>query len=452
MHIGDERPGCSIPFFLLVCAPVMAVKMSWNAQWTAIGPILSSSLTEPWKLQLIQLIGPFTGILVAPAVGVHSDRCTSKYGQRRPYMFISALLTCICWGIMAYLKDWCGGNNDLYVSLTVICYVWMDITCNVLQMVTYLLIADVAGPRQVTGAAIAYLYGVVGQMVVSLYISLAKSPVVTNQLPSFFAMLISIMVITVVPVCYFVRENPWQAIRRLDPRVAEFESEYPVRPTTIWTAWRVGIQTLPGPLAIYALALGFAQTGYHAYNTVKTGFFGVNIYHGANCMQVNCTADQKEKYDSGVNMASGAADQFYNAVAMLFLIFLPILIQRMGARNVVIASFMPQCLFIVMAFIHPVWLSVLIVGLAAPSQYATLALQVPLIIHVCGIGDEKVVGLYLGALNTAICVGQIVTFILSSVLSLTTQGNMLMVLLGGVFSALALGIMHFKFQVKMHSW
>ncbi|RHY16817.1 hypothetical protein DYB32_010606 [Aphanomyces invadans] len=439
---------------------MMAVKMSWSAQWAALGPMLNDILEESWRTQLVQLIGPITGIIVAPAVGVHSDRNTSKYGQRRPYIFLSALSTILCWCVMAYVKVWFEAQPTMFGLLTILCYVWMDVTVNVLQTVTFLLISDVAGPRQVTGSAIAHMYGILGQMVVSMYISLAKNP--RNDPQPFFALLISVMFLTVMPVCYFVRENPWEAMRRIAPG-STLENgpstAYPMQAVSIWTAWYVGIRTLPGPLFVYWLAGLCLQYGYQSYNGVKTVFFGENVYNGTKrsplCMTVECTAAD-DLYTEGVNMATGAADQFYNALAMFTLVFLPLLVQKFGVRNVIQYTFLPHCLLLAMALYHPVAFSVIVVGLTALGQITVFVLQVPLILHVAGFRDEKVLGLYLGAFNTATCLGQMLNFATATLVnwmySSVRDGNVLAILIGGVFSVCAVLIIVFKFHVKLHSW
>ncbi|RHY57905.1 hypothetical protein DYB38_001483 [Aphanomyces astaci] len=462
MHVGDERPGCSLVFFLLVCAPTMAVKMSWSAQWAALGPILNDILEDSWRTQLVQLIGPITGIIIAPAVGVHSDRNTSKYGQRRPYIFLSALSTILCWCVMAYLKVWFEDQPTVFGMLTILCYVWMDVTVNILQTVTFLLISDVAGPRQVTGSAIAHMYGVLGQMVVSIYISLAKNP--RNDPQPFFALLIAVMFVTVMPVCYFVRENPWEAMRRIAPGSTfdhpAITSVYPAQTVGIWTAWYVGIKTLPGPLFVYWLAGLCLQYGYQSYNGVKTVFFGENVMNGtqSSCRRgsSSCTAAQT-RYHDGEDLSTGAADQFYNALAMFTLVFLPLLVQKFGVRRVVLFAFFPHCFILAMALYHPQAFAVIVVGLTAFGQICVFVLQVPLILHVvANFRDEKVLGLYLGAFNTATCLGQMLMFVTAGLVNRfaasVRQGNVVAILIGGVFSVCALLLVFFKFHVKLHSW
>ncbi|KDO17501.1 hypothetical protein SPRG_15666, partial [Saprolegnia parasitica CBS 223.65] len=65
----DVVEGCSVPFMFLMCAPCMAMNMAWAAQWAALGPLLQILLPST-AVQLVQLVGPVTGVIVTPVVGV----------------------------------------------------------------------------------------------------------------------------------------------------------------------------------------------------------------------------------------------------------------------------------------------------------------------------------------------------------------------------------------------
>jgi Na+/melibiose symporter-like transporter len=54
---------------------------------------------------LVWLAGPLSGLLVQPLIGAFSDKCTSRYGKRRPYIFVSGVLTCFSMLGVAYARD-----------------------------------------------------------------------------------------------------------------------------------------------------------------------------------------------------------------------------------------------------------------------------------------------------------------------------------------------------------
>ncbi|OQS04331.1 Glycoside-Pentoside-Hexuronide (GPH):Cation Symporter Family [Thraustotheca clavata] len=430
--------GCSIPFMFLVCAPIMATKMAWAAQWAGIGPLLES-LLESWQVQLIQLIGPITGILVAPAVGVHSERSTSRFGQRRPYMFFGALATIVCWLIMPMIPTLVSSahhptqhEQTLVTAATIACYLWMDITVNMVQMAAYLLIADVAGDRQVVASSIATMYAMVGQLCVSVFIW-SQGPA-QGYLKWFFTMLVVVMLCTVLPVCRFVNEKPWK------PTV---DSYSPVPPkANVLTSVYYGVKSLPRQLGIFFLAFILTEYGFISYTGVKGQFFGIQVYggskEGADTCGSNCTQAQ-QSYNNGVTLAGGLTDNLHNIVGLFYLVVLPYLIKRFGARNVLMASMIPQLCFIVLALSNIAWLDVLIVVLTTITQQTIYSLQIPLILAEIGFGEEKLLGLYFGAMNTANCLGQLLNF---AVTALVLRGGGLdfniAILIGGGATFLAL--------------
>lgn len=96
--------GASIPHLLMISMPRMAVRMAWTAQWSALGPYLGTMMPK-YAVQLAQIIGPVTGILVAPTVGAFSDQSTNKWGRRRPFLLYGAITSAICWTAMGYTRQ-----------------------------------------------------------------------------------------------------------------------------------------------------------------------------------------------------------------------------------------------------------------------------------------------------------------------------------------------------------
>ncbi|EQC37364.1 hypothetical protein SDRG_05581 [Saprolegnia diclina VS20] len=457
--------GCSILFMVLLCAPKMAMNMAWAAQWAALSPLLEILLDSSW-VQVVQLVGPTTGLLVAPTVGVLCDNCTSKYGRRRPYLFWGAVTSALCWLIMMHTVDIGEALGDTKSTqfteyntkgvpisrkwttvFTVLCYIWMDITCNVTQVPAGLIIADFAGDRQVTAASIGGAYSIAGSFAVSGYILFFGAA--HESIKSFMTMLIVIMLVTTMSVCFFVKETPYV------PTVATNKKEE-IRAafSAVWT----GIKLLPSLLKVYAVMFVLIQYGWTAYTGAKGQFFGIVVKGGSSEGADKCGHDglaacteAQQNFNDGVRLASGTTDTILNCVSLLFLAILPFLVRKFGAKRVLTYAIIPQTLLIAMAFSKIVWLDMLIIVMCCATQSALSSLVMPTIIHVIGLGANNNLGLFAGAFNSANCLGQFLNFALSSVLVKSSMGYALPVLVGGILSALAFFLAFFKLELKMHS-
>ncbi|KAF0689496.1 Aste57867_19053 [Aphanomyces stellatus] len=446
---ADDLDGASIVYLLLLCAPRMAISVAWAAQWAAFGPLLSTIFSAPWKVTLIQVIGPITGLLVAPAVGVLSDHNPSWYGRRRPFILGSTVATILCWCVMmnAPAIGRAAGDtptDQVYTAVfTVVCYLWMDISVNVLQTSVNLLIADFAGYRQVTAFSVASGYDVIGRLLVSGYIWWFGPAYQTMQW--FFVMLLLVLVATSIPVCIYVVEAPLLVAPHAPLHVYKEAA----------MAWFNCFRFLPRQLAVYCVVFVCLEYGFIAYNGVKGQYFGEHVYHGnstnANTCGDACSPDQ-QAFNHGVTVASGVTDTMVNVVSLLYLIVLPTLVRRVGARRVFLWSIVPQMLLVLMAFSHVAALDVAIIVLCSITQATVFALQIPVIMHVIGYGEQEGLGLYYGAFNSANCVGQLLNFAFAPLLIRSSMGYALPVLVGGVLSIIGFFIVRQFFTLRMKTY
>ncbi|RUS14125.1 hypothetical protein BC938DRAFT_477523, partial [Jimgerdemannia flammicorona] len=69
-------------------------------------PYLTGSLELSKELTaLVWLAGPLSGLIIQPLIGALSDRSTSRFGRRRPYIIFGAVLVCLAMLGVAYAKD-----------------------------------------------------------------------------------------------------------------------------------------------------------------------------------------------------------------------------------------------------------------------------------------------------------------------------------------------------------
>ncbi|TMW60103.1 hypothetical protein Poli38472_000145 [Pythium oligandrum] len=452
---SEPKPRVSLGMLLLISMPRMVVQMAWSAQWAALGPYLGTMLPR-FAVQLTQVIGPLSGILVAPTIGVLSDRSLNKWGRRRPFILYAGIASVICWILMGFTRqigeacgDYGDGSDGTPTSRTwtaffmVIFYTWMDITVNVVQAPVFLMIADFAGDRQTTGAALGQGWSTLGSILISGYIEIFGAA--HKSLGYFLGMLCVIMIISVTLVCVFVKEEPLQETD------APKESTLKQIGQAFKSIW-IGLKALPMVLIVYCFIFFCVQYGHTAYNGNKGQFFGIEVYGGnpdnADQCGDKCTEEQ-DAYNHGVRVAGGSTDLIFNSVGYIYTWALPFIVHKIGAKWALVASLIPQALLAVMAFSDVVGLNVFIVVISSLTQVIIFALLVPIVVHV--FGDKEDIGVYVGALNSANCFGQLLNFAIGAAIVDTSMGYKLPVFIGGIMTVIGIVVAIFFFKIKMYS-
>lgn len=78
------------------------IQYSFGLQQTNMTPIYSYLGANADQIPILNLAGPMTGLIIQPIVGAMSDKTTSRFGRRRPYFLIGAILCSICLFAMPY--------------------------------------------------------------------------------------------------------------------------------------------------------------------------------------------------------------------------------------------------------------------------------------------------------------------------------------------------------------
>jgi solute carrier family 45 protein 1/2/4 len=440
----------SIWLLLAVSMPRMAIQMAWSAQWAALGPYLSTMLSNS-SVQLTQFIGPIVGVIVGPTIGVFSDRTTSRIGRRRPYLIVAGVLSVICWIAMGYTREigealgdsGTGTENRKWTAVfTIIFYAWMDITVNIVQTPAMLLVADFAGDRQTTGAALGQAWSTLGSIVVALYIQIFGAAY--KSMHYFMGTLSVIMILCIVVATVFAHETP------LDPSKIEKSSAWVQVKGAFYSVY-LGIRTLPKVLVIYGLGFFFVQYGYTAYNGNKGQFFGIEVYGGVSTNADDCDpcSVEQDNYNDGVSLAGGTADLLYNIVGYVYSWCIPFLVSKFGLKWVLTISTIPQMFLLVMAWTSNRGFDVFVVAITGMTSSIWFSCIVPVIIHV--MGEDVDIGMYVGALNSANCFGQLLNYAIGAAIVDTSLGYKLPVFLGGVMSALGFFASAIFLKVKMYS-
>ncbi|XP_073050146.1 sucrose transport protein SUC3-like [Primulina eburnea] len=169
--VGDSPPDsdqrhhphkhCSLITLILSCTVAAGVQFGWALQLSLLTPYVQTLGVEHAFSSFIWLCGPITGLVVQPCVGVWSDKCSSKYGRRRPFIFIGALMISIAVIIIGFsadigyllgdTKEHCStfkGTRTRAAVVFVIGFWMLDLANNTVQGPARALLADLSGPDQ----------------------------------------------------------------------------------------------------------------------------------------------------------------------------------------------------------------------------------------------------------------------------------------------------------------
>ncbi|KAE8912400.1 hypothetical protein PF005_g29671 [Phytophthora fragariae] len=243
----------------------------------------------------------------------------------------------------------------------------------------------------------------------------------------------------------FAKETP------LPPSAVDRSGSSCARVTQALCAVYHGIRKLPAVLAVYWVAFFFTQYAYAAYNGNKGQFFGLEVYGGESENADSCdpcTAEQ-DAYNHGVSIAGGRADLLYNGLGYVCAWFMPFMVHKLGVKWILAISTIPQVLFVVMAWVNNAGFDVFIVAMSGITHTAWFGLVVPVIIHV--FGEEQDIGVFVGALNSANCFGQLLNFAIGTGLVQTSLRYKLPVFVGGIASIMSFLTIAIFFKMRMYS-
>ncbi|XP_042420990.1 sucrose transport protein SUT4-like isoform X1 [Zingiber officinale] len=162
---SPTRTGSSLKTLILSCMVAAGVQFGWALQLSLLTPYIQTLGIDHAFSSFIWLCGPVTGFIVQPCVGIWSDKCHSKYGRRRPFIFIGCLMICFAVTLIGFSADigFFLGDTDEHCStykgrrwraaaVFVFGFWMLDLANNTVQGPARALLADLSGPDQCNSA------------------------------------------------------------------------------------------------------------------------------------------------------------------------------------------------------------------------------------------------------------------------------------------------------------
>ncbi|KAJ7953781.1 Sucrose transport protein [Quillaja saponaria] len=160
-NISPVVPHSSLINLILSCMVAAGVQFGWALQLSLLTPYIQTLGIGHAFSSFIWLCGPITGLVVQPCVGIWSDKCTSKYGRRRPFILAGSLMISVAVILIGFSADIgfllgdtsedCRkfkGTRTRAAFVFIIGFWMLDLANNTVQGPARALLADMAGPDQ----------------------------------------------------------------------------------------------------------------------------------------------------------------------------------------------------------------------------------------------------------------------------------------------------------------
>lgn len=143
--------------FISFAVGFFGLQFAWQMRIILSGPVTESLGASPFLFGLIWLAGPFTGMIVQPLIGALSDKTTSAFGRRRPYLLGGALLSALAlWALpnSESITNWLSSTLHVpFPALAALAFaavmIWiLDACVNIAQGPYRALVPDVVPPEQ----------------------------------------------------------------------------------------------------------------------------------------------------------------------------------------------------------------------------------------------------------------------------------------------------------------
>ncbi|XP_075672118.1 sucrose transport protein SUC2-like [Castanea sativa] len=153
---SSESKASPVRNIFLVASIAAGVQFGWALQLSLLTPYVQLlGIPHKWAA-FIWLCGPISGMLVQPIVGYYSDRSTSRFGRRRPFIAAGASLVAAAVFLIGYAADFGHLSGDSLnkpikpraIVVFVVGFWILDVANNMLQGPCRAFLADLSANDQ----------------------------------------------------------------------------------------------------------------------------------------------------------------------------------------------------------------------------------------------------------------------------------------------------------------
>ncbi|TKY46148.1 Sucrose transport protein SUC5 [Spatholobus suberectus] len=151
-----HRGPSPLPKIIAVSSMAAGIQFGWALQLSLLTPYVQTlGVPHAWS-SFIWLCGPISGLVVQPIVGYCSDKCTSRFGRRRPFILSGTLAVAIAVVLIGFAADIGHAAGDditkktrpRAVAIFVVGFWVLDVANNTLQGPCRAFLGDLAAGDQ----------------------------------------------------------------------------------------------------------------------------------------------------------------------------------------------------------------------------------------------------------------------------------------------------------------
>lgn len=150
------RGSSQLAQMVLLTVSVAGLQFTWGVETTYVTTYLMSLGMPKAVLSIVWIAGPVSGLVMQPVVGVLSDKSTSRYGRRRPYMVLGTVIVSVGLCGMAWAPEiasvFVEAGSPVHQTVTLVmatAFIFVtDFAINAVQACCRALIVDVLPPSK----------------------------------------------------------------------------------------------------------------------------------------------------------------------------------------------------------------------------------------------------------------------------------------------------------------
>ena len=415
-----QKPNLSFTQLWNLSFGFFGVQIAYALQSANISRIFATLGADPHSLSYFWILPPLMGMIVQPLVGTWSDKTWCRWGRRKPYLYVGAIVAVL---VMALLPN--SGNFNLTIKAAMafglVMLMLLDTSINMAMQPFKMMVGDMVNEEQKAKAySIQSMLCNAGSLVGYLFpylftwfgiSNIAPEGVIPDSVTYSFYVGAIILLLCVFYTGFNVKEMPPQEYAKFHNIKVEDNKEKQNLITLLFHApkafWQIGLVQF------------FSWFAFLYMWNYTTGAIAENVWGTTNTASA--------EYQAAGNWV-GVVFAIQAIGSVLWAIVLPMF------RNIKVGYALSLVLgaagFISIYFVHDQYLlfvSFLLIGCA---WAAMLAMPCALLTNSL---SGKSIGAYLGLFNCTICLPQIIAALLGGViLSLVGGTQVMMLVVAGI--------------------